>query len=82
MATVQWRGHSSVAWPQFSGVATVQWHGHSSVAWPQLTELEIDGCNSLKATLPSLQSTKVPRELILITQNEGERIFFSALRAE
>ena len=31
--------------------------------------------NSLKATLPSLQSTKVPREPILITENEGE--FFS-----
>ena len=31
--------------------------------------------NSLKATLPSLQSTKVPREPILITENEGEKIY-------
>jgi len=28
--------------------------------------------NSLKATLPSLQSMKVPQEPILITENEGE----------
>jgi len=28
--------------------------------------------NSLKAVLPSLQSTKVPQEPILITENEGE----------
>jgi len=34
---------------------------------------------SLKATLPSLQNTKVPRETILITENEGE-IFFCTLR--
>ena len=32
--------------------------------------------NSLKATLPSLQSTKVPRDLVLITENEGEINFF------
>jgi len=31
--------------------------------------------NGLKATLPSLRSTKVSREPILITENEGE--FFS-----
>ena len=31
--------------------------------------------NRLKATLPSLQSTKVPREPILITENEGENFF-------
>jgi len=32
--------------------------------------------NSLKATLPySLQTTKVPREPILITENEGEKNF-------
>ena len=37
--------------------------------------------NSLKATIPSLPSTKVPREPILITENEGEKIF-SALGAE
>jgi len=37
--------------------------------------------NSLKATLPSLQSTKVPREPIPITENEGEKNF-PALRAE
>jgi len=30
--------------------------------------------NSLKATLPSLQSMKVPRESILITENKGETI--------
>ena len=35
--------------------------------------------NSLKAMLPSLQSTKVPQEPILITENEGEK-FFRALR--
>jgi len=35
--------------------------------------------NSLKAVLPSLQSTKVSREPILITENEGE-IFFHTLR--
>jgi len=32
--------------------------------------------NTLKATLPSLQITKVPREPILITENEGEKFFF------
>jgi len=37
--------------------------------------------NSLKATLPSLQSTKVPQEPIPITENEGEKSFL-ALRAE
>jgi len=37
--------------------------------------------NSLKATIPSLPSTKVPREPIPITENEGEK-FFPALRAE
>jgi len=37
--------------------------------------------NSLKVTLPSLQSMKVPREPILITENKGN-IFFPALRAE
>jgi len=31
--------------------------------------------NSLKATLPSLQSTKVPREHILMIENDGEKIF-------
>ena len=31
--------------------------------------------NSLKATLPSLQSTKVLREPSLITENEGENFF-------
>jgi len=31
--------------------------------------------NSLKAMFLSLQSTKVPREPILITENEGEKIF-------
>ena len=36
--------------------------------------------NSLKATLPSLQSTKVPREPILRTENEGENFFFRASR--
>jgi len=36
--------------------------------------------NSLKATLPSLQSMKVPREPILITENEGEKFFFRASR--
>jgi len=35
--------------------------------------------NSLKVTLPSIQSTKVPREPILITENEGKN-FFRALR--
>ena len=39
-----------------------------AATWPQLTELEIDG-NTLKAALPSLQSAKVPREPILITEN-------------
>ena len=29
--------------------------------------------NSLKATFPSLQSTKVPQEPILITEKEGEK---------
>jgi len=33
--------------------------------------------NSLKVMLPSLQSTKVPREPILISENEGEK--FSCL---
>jgi len=47
---------------------------------PQLKDLEIDDCNSLKATLPSLQSTKVQREPILKT-DEGENSF-SALPAE
>jgi len=36
--------------------------------------------NSLKATLPSLQSTKVPREPILITKNECEFFFLRASR--
>jgi len=36
--------------------------------------------NSLKATLPSLQSMQVPREPILITENEGEFFFFRASR--
>jgi len=31
--------------------------------------------NSLKATLPSLQSTKMPQEPILITENKGENFF-------
>jgi len=31
--------------------------------------------NSLKVTLPSLQSTKVPRDPTLITENEGEKNF-------
>ena len=31
--------------------------------------------NSLKATFPSLRSTKVSREPILINENEGEKIF-------
>ena len=35
--------------------------------------------NSLKATLPSLRSTKVPHEPILITENEGD-FFFRASR--
>jgi len=38
--------------------------------------------NSLKATLPSLQSTKMPQEPILITENEGEILFFATLCAE
>jgi len=57
-------------WPQFSGMATVD---RARDRWP--------AANSLKATLPSLQSTKVPREPILITENEGEKNF-PALRAE
>ena len=40
--------------------------------WPQLTELEI---NSLKATLPSLQSAKVSWEPILITEKWRWQIF-------
>ena len=44
-----------------------------AATWPQLTELEI-GSNSLKATLPSGQSTKVPREPTLIAENEGEKL--------
>jgi len=35
--------------------------------------------NSLKATLPSLQSLKVSRESILIAENEGEKIFSAPL---
>ena len=45
-----------------------------AATWPQLTELKI-GSNSLKTTLPSVQSTKVPQQPILITENEGEKIF-------
>ena len=36
--------------------------------------------NSLKATLPSLQSTKVPREPVLITENEAKNFFSRASR--
>ena len=49
--------------------------GHSWQSWRSIA------ANSLKATLPSPQSTKMPREPILIAKNEGEN-FFSALRAE
>jgi len=36
--------------------------------------------NSLKATLPSLKSTQMPREPILITENEGENFFLRFAR--
>ena len=38
-----------------------------AATWPQLTEIEIE-IDDYKATLPSLQSMKVSRESILITQ--------------
>jgi len=43
--------------------------GHSWQSWRSMA------ANSLKATLLNLQSTKVPWEPVLITENEGE-IFF------
>ena len=50
-------------WPQFSGMAKAD---RARDRWLQIL---------LKATLPSLQSTKVPPEPILITENEGENFF-------
>ena len=44
--------------------------GHNWQSWRSMA------ANSLKATLPSLQSTKVPRDLVLTTENECEHIFF------
>ena len=48
--------------------------GHSWQSWRSMA------ANSLKPTLPSLQSTKVPRELVLITENEGENFVSRASR--
>ena len=51
-----------------------------AATWPQLTEQRSMAANSLNSTLPSRQSTKVPRDSILITKKIKAKNFARTTR--
>jgi len=69
-STFRGNNHISANILKFSGVPGRPY----KATWPQLTEETSMATNSLKATLPSLQSTKVQREPILITHHDNPKM--------